>query len=111
MPAQNTAVFGMFKTTSQSDKAVSRLTSAGFLDSDISVLASNIDGLLESMGIPDYKAKRYEGLMKDGGVLLWVHCDTSLEIDRADTILEQNGAEDVFSTGVTAVSTHEVDKR
>jgi len=43
--------------------------------------------------------------------ILWVHCDTSLEIDRADTILQQNGAEDVFSTGVTEVSTHGVDKR
>ena len=39
-------------------------------------------GALIGMGIPEYEAKRYEGRVKDGGVLLSVHCDTS-ERDRA----------------------------
>jgi hypothetical protein len=62
------------------------------------------------MGIPEYEAKRYEGRVKDGGILLSVHCDTSEEIDRAKVILEQSGAEDVSSTGEKAVSTHGVER-
>jgi lysozyme family protein len=34
-------------------------------------------GALVGMGLPEYEAKRYEGAVKDGGVLLSVHCDTS----------------------------------
>lgn len=30
-------------------------------------------GALVGMGIPEYEAKRYEGLVKEGGVLLSVH--------------------------------------
>ena len=37
-------------------------------------------GALVGMGIPEYEAKRYEGRMREGGVLLSVHCDTSDEI-------------------------------
>jgi len=36
-------------------------------------------GALVGMGIPEYEAKRYEGRIKEGGVLLSVHCDTSEE--------------------------------
>jgi hypothetical protein len=56
-------------------------------------------GALVGMGIPEYEAKRYEGRLKKGGVLLSVHCDTSDEIDRAKEILKATGAEDVSSTG------------
>ena len=34
-------------------------------------------GALLGMGIPEYEAKRYQGRVKDGGVLLSVHCDSS----------------------------------
>jgi hypothetical protein len=56
-------------------------------------------GALVGMGIPEYEAKRYEGRIKDGGVLLSVHCDTSDEIKRAKDLLEKTGAEDISSTG------------
>lgn len=56
-------------------------------------------GALVGMGIPEYEAKRYEGRVKDGGVLLSVHCDTSAEISRAKDLLKQSGAEDISSTG------------
>lgn len=57
-----------------------------------------IIGALVGMGIPEYEAKRYEGRIKEGGVLLSVHCDTSQQIDRAKEILKQTGAQDVSST-------------
>jgi hypothetical protein len=56
-------------------------------------------GALVGMGIPEYEAKRYEGRIKEGGVLLSVHCDTSDEITRAKGLLKNSGAEDISSTG------------
>jgi hypothetical protein len=58
-----------------------------------------VTGALVGMGIPEYEAKRYEGRVKDGGMLLSVHSDTSEEIKRAKEILERTGAQDVSSTG------------
>src|SRR4249919_3709516 len=60
-------------------------------------------GALVGMGIPEYEAKRYEGRVKDGGVLLSVHCDTSEEIARAKEVLKRTAAEDVSSSGEEAV--------
>jgi heat induced stress protein YflT len=65
-------------------------------------------GALVGMGIPEYEAKRYEGRVKNGGVLLSVHCDTSEEISRAEDLLKQTGAEDISSAGEKAVSSHGV---
>ncbi len=65
-------------------------------------------GALIGMGIPEFEAKRYEGHVKDGGILLSVHCDSSEEVGRAKDILKQSGAMDVSSAGEKAVSTHGV---
>jgi hypothetical protein len=62
-------------------------------------------GALVGLGIPEYEAKRYEGRIKSGGVLLSVHCDTSEEIKRAKQVLERTGAEDIASAGEEAAST------
>ena len=59
-------------------------------------------GALVGMGVPEYEAKRYEGRVKDGGVLLSAHCATADEITRAKKILEQTGAEDIASSGETS---------
>ncbi len=56
-------------------------------------------GALIGMGIPEFEAKRYEGRLKKGGILLSVHCDTSDEIKRAKEIMKNTHAEDVTSTG------------
>jgi len=55
-------------------------------------------GALVGLGIPEYEAKRYEGHLKTGGVLLSVHCDTSDEITRAKHILTGTSATDISST-------------
>ena len=60
-----------------------------------------ITGALIGMGIPEYEAKRYEGRVKAGGILLSVHSDNSEWTKRAKGILERTGAEDVSSTGET----------
>lgn len=176
MAGKNTAVFGIYKSSSQAEHTVDRLMVAGFSSNDISVLlpdkqsskefahekntkapegtttgvaaggalggtlgllagigalaipgvgpliaagpimgalagmgvggaVGGLIGALVGMGIPEYEAKRYEGRVKEGGVLLSVHCDTSEEIKRAKEILEQTGAEDIASTGETSIGT------
>jgi hypothetical protein len=56
-------------------------------------------GALIGMGIPEYVAKRYEGRVKDGGILLSVHSDDSQWTKKAKEILERTGAQDVSSSG------------
>ena len=58
-----------------------------------------LTGALVGMGIPEYEAKRYEGLVKDGGILLSVHSDDSQWTDKAKKVLESFGAKDISSTG------------
>jgi hypothetical protein len=69
-----------------------------------------ITGALIGMGIPEYEAKRYEGRVKEGGILLSVHCDDSNWTKRAKEILERTGAQDVSSTGEAAADFHKTDK-
>jgi hypothetical protein len=57
-----------------------------------------VTGALIGMGIPEFEAKRYEGRLQKGGILLSVHCDTSEEIKRAKDVIERTGGEDVAST-------------
>lgn len=179
MSGKNTAVFGIYKSRAQVERAVDRLAAAGFSHNDISVLlpdsagskefahekntkapegtaagvtaggvvggtlgllagigalaipgvgpfiaagpimaslaglgvggaVGGLIGALVGMGIPEYEAKRYEGRVKNGGMLLSVHCDTSDECSRAKDLLKETGAEDISSTGEKAVSSRGV---
>ena len=58
-----------------------------------------IVGALVGMGIPEYEAKRYEGRIRSGGILLSVHCDSADWVRRAKEMLARTGAEDIASTG------------
>jgi hypothetical protein len=56
-------------------------------------------GALAGIGIPEYEAKRYEGLLKRGAILMSVHCDNPDWGARAKDLMKDTGAEDVSSTG------------
>jgi len=62
-----------------------------------------LTGALVGLGIPEYEAKRYEGILQKGGILLSVHCSTSDEVKRAKEILKNTGAQDISSTGEASV--------
>src|SRR6202140_4459827 len=180
MAGKNTAVFGIYKTSAQAERAVDHIAAAGFSHNDISVLlpdnqsskefahekntkapegtatgvttggvvggtlgllagigalaipglgpfiaagpimgalaglgvgaaAGGLIGALVGMGIPEYEAKRYEGRVKDGGVLVSVHCDNSDWVGRAKDVLNQSGAGDISSPGEKQVSSHGVE--
>ena len=177
MAGKNTAAFAIFPSRSAAETAVDRLVTAGFSNSDVSVLMSDSEGskdfatekntkapegtttgvgiggtvggtlgllaglgalaipgvgpliaagpimgalaglgiggavgglvgALVGLGIPEYEAKRYGGRVKDGGILVSVHCDSSEEVSRAEDVLKQAGGEDVASSGEKFVSSH-----
>jgi hypothetical protein len=58
-----------------------------------------IIGALVGMGIPEYEARRYEGMIREGKALLSVHCDNSDWVSRAKGILEETGAQSISSAG------------
>jgi hypothetical protein len=60
--------------------------------------AGGLLGGLVGLGLPEYEAKRYQGRIKEGGILLSVHADDSEWTDRAKQILEVTGAEDISSS-------------
>jgi hypothetical protein len=62
-----------------------------------------ITGALVGIGIPEYEAKRYEGKLKEGKILISVHSDNSKETDRAEAIFKTAGAQDIATSGEAAV--------
>ena len=69
-----------------------------------------IIGALVGMGIPEYEAKRYEGRIREGGVLLSVHCDSSEWVKRAKELLRETGAQDIAAVGEKAGDFANADK-
>ena len=69
-----------------------------------------ITGALVGMGIPEYEAKRYEGRVKEGGILLSVHSDNSDWTTKAKKILKETGASDIASTGEESADWQKTDK-
>jgi hypothetical protein len=67
-------------------------------------------GALVGMGIPEYEAKRYEGRIRSGGILMSVHCDNSDWVGRAKQIMRQTGAEDIGSANEAAADFAQSDK-
>jgi hypothetical protein len=57
-----------------------------------------ITGALVGLGFPEFEAKRYEGQVKGGGILLSVHCESTLWKEKAEEVLERTGARDISST-------------
>jgi hypothetical protein len=181
MAGKNTAVFGLYRTQAEVENAVDSLKTAGFRNTDISVLfpenvgtkdfaaekhtkapegtatgvttgaviggglgwlagigalaipgvgplnaagpivaalaglgvggaVGGITGALIGMGIPEYEAKRYEGRIKEGGILLSVHSDSSDWTKKAKEILEATGANDIASTGEASADWQKTDK-
>jgi len=58
-----------------------------------------VAGGLVGLGMPEYEAKRFQGRITNGGILLSVHSDNSDWTKRAKDILERTGAQDISSSG------------
>lgn len=118
---KNIVIFGLYSTNATIENGMRALKAAGFRNTDISVFmpqnvgpkdlgiskatkapegaaAGGIAGALIDMGTPEYEAKRYEGRIRSGGILLSVHCDDSERTKRTKEILEISGASDISTT-------------
>jgi hypothetical protein len=73
-------------------------------------VVGGIVGALVGMGIPEYEAKRYEGRIKQGNILISVHCDNSDWVKKAKDVLKQGGVEDISSTGEEGADYAETNK-
>jgi uncharacterized membrane protein len=69
----------------------------------VGAAVGGIAGALVGMGIPEYEAKRYEGKIKAGNILISVHSDNSQETKRAKEIFEEFEAEDISTSGESNV--------
>ena len=67
-------------------------------------------GALIGVGIPEYEAKRYEGRIRSGGILLSVHCDSSDWVKRAKEVLAHAGGVDIASTSEASADFASTDK-
>jgi hypothetical protein len=68
--------------------------------------AGGLIGALIGVGIPEYEAKRYEGRLRKGHLLLSVHCDDAKWARKATDLLKQAGGEDVASTAEAHADYH-----
>ena|SRR3982074_3603633 len=83
---------------------------AGLAGLGVGGAVGGITGALIGMGIPEFEAKRYEGRLQKGGILLSVHCDTSDQVKRAKEIVERTGGEDVSSTGESSADSSKTNR-
>ena len=83
---------------------------AGLAGLGVGGAMGGVTGALIGMDIPEFQAKRYEGRLQKGGILLSVHCDTTEEIKRAKEALKATGGEDVSSSGESPIDTEKTDR-
>ena len=69
----------------------------------VGAAVGGIAGALVGMGIPEYEAKRYEGKIKAGNILISVHSESSDESKQAKQIFEQAGAQDISTSSEAGV--------
>jgi hypothetical protein len=55
------------------------------------------------MGVPEYEARRYEGRVREGGILLAVHCSDEHWTGPAKSVLKTTGARGI---GVRSETVH-----
>ena len=65
--------------------------------------AGGVIGGLVGMGIPEYKAKLYDGKIRGGSALISVHTDNSDQVKTAKEIYKRAGADDIKSTSEASV--------
>jgi uncharacterized membrane protein len=71
---------------------------AALAGAGLGAAVGGLSGALIGMGIPEYEAKRYEGKIKEGNILISVHSENSEETKRAKDIFERAGAHDISYT-------------
>ena len=69
----------------------------------VGATVGGISGALIGMGIPEYEAKRYEGKINDGRVLISVHAKDGAQVSTIKNIFKDEKAEDIATAGEASV--------
>ncbi len=72
----------------------------------VGAAVGGVAGALVGMGIPEYEAKRYEGKIREGNILISVHTENAEEISRAKKICDEAGARDISYSREAGVDRH-----
>ena len=101
------AVFGIYSSGADVERATDALNAAGFPGAETSSFSAvdGVTGALIDMGLSEYEAVLYEGHLRKGGILLSVHCATPGEIMRAKEVVTSSGGEHISSSGESMVET------
>jgi hypothetical protein len=70
----------------------------------VGAATGGLTGALVGYGMPEMEAKRYEGKVKGGNILVSIHTEDRNEVSRAKEILKRNNAQDIAYTGEAGVS-------
>lgn len=62
-----------------------------------------VGGALVGLGIPEIEAKRYEGKIKGGNILIAVHANDGEDQKRVEALFKANAARDIFSVSESSV--------
>jgi hypothetical protein len=65
----------------------------------VGAAVGGLTGALVGLGIPEFEAKRYEGKVRAGGILISVHTENAEQRNMAKAIFEAADANDISSTG------------
>lgn len=77
----------------------------------IGATVGGITGALIGMGVPELEARRYEGKLKEGNILISVHTENSDEVHQVEAIFTRAGALDICSAGEAPTPDRGVDTR
>ncbi len=69
-----------------------------------------ITGALIGLGIPEIEAKKYEGKLRGGNILIAAHVDDSDEETRVKEVFKREGAHDISSTTEASVPNQKNDR-
>jgi hypothetical protein len=76
----------------------------------VGAATGGLTGALVGYGMPEIEAKRYEGKVQGGNILLSVHADDSKQVDRVKEIFKKHRAEDIAYTGESKVPRESKDR-
>jgi hypothetical protein len=77
---------------------------AAFSGAAAGATVGGITGGLIGLGIPEIEAKRYENRIAEGNILISVLTENGDDVNRAKSVLENAGAEDVSVTSIGEVA-------
>jgi hypothetical protein len=72
----------------------------------VGATVGGLTGALVGLGIPEFEAKRYEGKLRQGNILISVHSENSTQTDRAKQIFESAGAHDIATSTEASIKNH-----